>query len=106
MTMNHATAIGIPTPNEVMAFAAQQGIDQNLSAVLEMTRRIFPSARQVQVLVEEDPEIEDRYLVIEVHASLAVEQAVEASHRWHAELFQCCPPTHVSFFRLGMRLSS
>ena len=41
-----------------------------LPAVLAMTQRLFPDARRLALLVEDDPEIaNDRHLVIEVDVS-------------------------------------
>jgi hypothetical protein len=104
MSANHATTVGRPCSLEVAAFAAEQGVESYLPRVLEMTERVFSSARRIEVLVEDDPDIEDRYLVIEVHGSLTVPEAVRANHRWHSEIAQCCPSTHAHLFRLGLRL--
>ena len=53
-------------PPAVLAFAAEQGVTAYLPAMVEMTRRLFPTAA-LAVLVEDDPEIaNDRHIVLEV----------------------------------------
>jgi hypothetical protein len=60
-----------PTPTiqpDALAYAKKRGVDEYLPAVLEMAQRVYPGARQIAVIVEDDPSIPDfRYLVIEVH---------------------------------------
>jgi hypothetical protein len=88
---------------EVWAFAEEKGAAAYLPAVLEMTRRVFPTA-PLKVFVEEDPEIADeRSIVFEVIVpELDGEQLLAAHDRWHSGLFQHCPPTHVCLFCLGL----
>ena len=92
--------------DEVSRFAKEKHVEQYLPKVLEMTRRIFPSARGLAIFVDEDPEIaDDRHIVFEVEATgLNVEQAVDAEWRWCGEIFDVCPSTHVCVFRLALRL--
>ena len=92
----------IAIPADVYAFAAEQGAAPYLPAILEMTRRRFPDARRLAVLVEEDPEIaNDRHIAIEVDvAGITVEQYIAADRNWGHELFQLCPAPLVCVFRL------
>ena len=94
---------GIEVPQEVLAFAAEQGVTPYLPAVLEMTRRIFPAA-QMSVVVEDDPEIaNDRHIVIVGQVEKRpVSEALEARYQWHRGLFACCPAPLVSVFRQGV----
>src|SRR5437868_3206639 len=80
-------------PPEVLSFAAEQGVAPYLAAILEMTRRRFPDARRLVVLVEEDAEVaNDRHIVIEIDiAGITADQYVEAKRQWSRELFQLCP---------------
>jgi hypothetical protein len=88
---------------EVEQFAAAEGVREYLPPVLEMTRRVFPCARRMDVFVEEDAEMpEDRRIVIEVDVPLPVPQAVAAHHRWTREIAQYCPSTRAWIFVLGM----
>jgi len=103
MAANHSTTTGSLSSGDVAAFAAEQGVEAYLPRILEMTERVFASARRITVLVEDDPEIDDRYMVIEVHAPLTVAQAVAAMNEWYSSLFGCCPSTHAHLFRLDMR---
>ena len=93
-------------PQEVQAFAAQQGVASYLPAVLEMTLQTFPDARRLAVLVEEDPEIAgDRHIVIEIDlAGITPEQYVDRDRQWGHELFQVCPAPFVCVFRLSLNI--
>jgi hypothetical protein len=91
-------------PPEVLAFAAEQGAAAYLPAVVEMTRRIFPTA-PIAVFVEEDPEIaDDRHIVLEVQVpqDTGVEELVTTHRQWVDDIFRHCPATHVCVFRLGV----
>ena len=92
-------------PAEVSAFADEQGVAAYLPAVLERTRRVFPAARRLAVLVADDPEIpDDRHIVFEVDVPLTVPEALAAERRWSEELFQICPAPLVCVFRLSTDL--
>jgi hypothetical protein len=88
---------------EVVAFAAVQGVTSYLSAVVEMTLRLFPSAT-LRVVVEDDPEIaNDRHIVMVGKVQKqSVSEALETRYQWHRGLFACCPAPQVCVFRLGM----
>jgi hypothetical protein len=105
MATNHSTTVVPRVSPEVGAFAAARGVADCLPQVLEMTRRVFLSARRMDVFVEEDAEIpEDQRIIIEVDAPLPVPDAVAAQHRWTHAIFQCCPSTHSWVFVLGMNI--
>lgn len=106
MAMTTSTIPAHTFSPEVLAHAAEVGVAAYLEPVLEMTRRLFPAARRVGVLVEDDPEIAGvRFLVIEVDvAGLDPNQAAGAQRQWTQELFRCCPSTHVNYFCLGLNL--
>jgi hypothetical protein len=102
----NSTSVSLPLPpvsGQVTAFAEKEGVAPYLPAVLEMTRRIFPTAL-MRVLVEDDPEIaNDWHLVIEVDiAGMTGERLSEDRQRWIREIFEHCPATHVCVFRLGL----
>jgi hypothetical protein len=90
------TALPLPAvPPEVAAFAAKQGVTDYLPALLEMTRRIFPTV-PVRVLLEEDPEIPDfTAIVFEVHGdTLDLDDLYTRREQWLAELLKIGPPAH------------
>jgi hypothetical protein len=93
---------------EVAAYAAEQGVEDCLLPHWEMTRRLFPNARRIEVFLEDDPEIANlRFIVFQVAvAGLDVSQAVELQHRWCDESLQCCPPPRNSPFVLGLELGT
>jgi hypothetical protein len=98
------TTLPLPAvPKEVSAFAAEAGVSPYLTPVLEMTRRLFPTA-PLTVLIEEDPEIpNDRHIVLEVDVSRVDEDKLfDLDQRWFKEVFDHCPSTHVCVFRLGL----
>jgi hypothetical protein len=102
--MSSATVPLPVIPPEVLAFAQEQGVAAYLPAVLEMTRRIFPTA-PMTVLVEDDPEIaNDRHIVLEVQVpdEASVDALLQSRQQWTGDIFRYCPATHVCVFRLGM----
>jgi hypothetical protein len=98
------TALPLPAvPPEVTSFAAEAGVGEYLMPVVEMTRRLFPTA-PLTVLIEDDPEIPgDRHIVLEVDVSQVYEDKLfDLDQRWFTEVFDHCPSTHVCVFRLGL----
>lgn len=103
--MSQAITLHWTIPDDVQAFAEEQGVAAYLPAVLEATERIFPTARRRAVVLEEDPEISDlRWLVIEVDVPSTSEEALRARHQWHDAIRQCCPSTLICSFCLSMNL--
>jgi hypothetical protein len=94
-------------PADAAAFAAQQGVQAEVPAVIEMTRRLFPQA-DINMELDDDPEIaSDRHLVVRVRSvSMPVDQAVAARWEWHRGLLGCCPAPLLWVFRLGLELDS
>jgi hypothetical protein len=74
-------------PADVVAYATEKGLADSLLPHLEITRRVFPSARRLAVYLEDDPEIADlKFIVYEVEVpGLTVDQALEARHRCTGE---------------------
>lgn len=95
----------VPIPEDVAAFAAEQGVSAQLPVVVDMTRRLFPDA-EMFVQNEDDPEIaNDRHIVIVTRPKgMAVEEALEKRWEWHKEMFACCPAPLVCIFRLGLEI--
>jgi hypothetical protein len=96
--------LGHELPPEVLAFAAEKGVTPYLGPMLELVRRIFPTA-PFTVKVEEDPEIEDyRHIVFDVEVNgMDVSQIVAAEREWSSRVFQICPPDQALCFLLGTR---
>jgi hypothetical protein len=94
----------VSVPSDVLAFAAEQGVDTYLADVLAMTQRQFPDARRVLVGVEDDPEVPcDRHVLIWVDApGLDAEAYANAKFRWGGELFRLCPAPLVCVFRCAL----
>jgi hypothetical protein len=93
-------------PPDVKELAAEWGVTAYLEPVYEMTRRIYGNA-PVTVLVDEDPEIaNDRRILMEANVTAwDVPRMVDAQNQWCDEIYNCCPSTHVGFFRLGLAAS-
>jgi hypothetical protein len=68
---------------EILAFAREQGVEQYLQPLIELTRQVYPTATQFKVFVEEDGEIAESFIVFELDVPLDVQQSREADHRWH-----------------------
>jgi hypothetical protein len=90
-------------PLDVAAFAAEHEIRNSLSAVLSLTRRIFPSS-SIAPRLEQDAEMDDQWsIVVEVNvAGLEVPQLVASQRQWTEGLFACCPSTLAHLFCLRM----
>src|SRR5260370_23292309 len=93
----------VQIPLEVCAFAAEQGVQADLPAVVDMTRRLFSEAA-ISLELDIDPEIaNDRHIAVLVKGvNLTVDQGMEASQEWHRGLFHCCPASFAWVFRLGL----
>jgi hypothetical protein len=89
-------------PTDVATFAAEHGVTDYLSPVLDMTRQVFPNA-SVTPRVQEDAETpEVQFLLVEVDTTdLDADQLVAAERQWSAGLFDHCPSTHAHLFCLG-----
>jgi hypothetical protein len=87
----------------VISFAAEQGVQAELPAVVEMTRRPFADA-DIRLEIDDDPEIAgDRHIVVLVKAAkLPVDQAVATRWEWHRGLIGCCPAPLLWVFRRGL----
>jgi len=104
MSINTTTAVKQEWPPEVAAFAAEVGVTEHLPQVLEMTRRVFPTARRLEVLLIEDAEMENDWrIVFEVEAPLTWQEAAQAQHQWCRELFQCRPSVPACVFILSLQ---
>ena len=92
-----------PVPPAVQAFAREQGAAELLPGALDLTRRVFPDARRVEVVLEDDPEIvNDRHIVLDVYASTTVPQALDAYRRWNDGMSALCPVPLSCLFRLNL----
>jgi hypothetical protein len=102
------TAANWQWPADVLEFAAKTQVLGCLDPLLEATRRVFPTARQIRVSLQDDPEIADDWHIdfdVQVPAQ-DVPYFVETQHKWVRELYGCCPAPLVCMFRLGIHLVS
>lgn len=92
--MSQASTLHWTIPDDVQAFAEEQGLTHCLPTIVEATERIFPSARRRAMVLEPDPEIPDlHFLVVEVDVSLSSEEALRARRQWNDATRQSCPAT-------------
>ena len=91
---------------DVLEFAARSHVEAYLDPLLEATRGLFPTAREIRVFLESDPEIrDDWHIAFDVYAPRAdVPHFVKAQHFWIDELYRICPAPLVCTFRLGLVL--
>lgn len=92
---------------DVLAFATEQGVNDLLLPVLDMTRRLFPDARRLEVMLEDDPELaDDRHIVFEVEIGpTEVFRSADLHWQWSRNLFQLCPAKHTCLFGLHVNMS-
>jgi hypothetical protein len=73
--MSTPTVSAAPHPTvspDVLAFAREQGVEQYVPAVIELTRRLYPTATRFDVFLEDDPEIaNDRHIILELDVRTA-----------------------------------
>jgi hypothetical protein len=92
----------LSVPAEVASFATGQGVVEDIPRVLEITRRVFPTAG-LGLRLEDAEDAEDRHILVEVDVSACDEgQLLAAQTEWTDELFRACPSTHVCLFRLAL----
>ena len=88
---------------DVLTFAFSEGAAaEDVQTVLEMTRRLCPTAL-LSLRLKEGSEYADAHIVIEVDAhGYDDEHIALAQTEWTDELFQHCPSSHVYLFRLAL----
>ncbi len=93
-------------PEEVQAFAREQGVEDYVPVVLETARQVFPEA-EVTMELDHDPEIEDlcKLLVVVQGVRASVEQALERKTEYQRRLFAHVPAPRIVSFRLRLRLA-
>ena len=95
-------------PADVLDYADRHELRPYLEPLLAATRRIFPTARQIRVVLERDYELHDVYAIlfdVEV-AGLTVSQARQAQKEWNHEALRCCPAPLGPHFSLLLDLKS
>lgn len=105
--MTPTTTLPLPAISpEVRAFAVEKGVEQYLSNVAGLARRLFPVSA-THIHVEGDPELSDNWeIVFEINADgLSEAEQLCLRQQWTRELFQECPATHVHLFCLSLRHS-
>lgn len=103
MESNTATVLPLPDLSpEVLAFAEEQGVSTYLSAVREMTRKLFPHSA-IDVRIYEDHELPDiQQILFEVdYTGMEAPESVEATHSWSGGLFENCPAPLARYFCLS-----
>jgi hypothetical protein len=96
----------LPQPNEipedVRAFARENGVEDRLPAILEMTRQVFPGWEPTLKLVP-DPELPESYIVVGVRTAETDVPALRKLQReWIRGIAAVCPGFGGYWFRLRM----
>jgi hypothetical protein len=100
-----SSAPPLPVPAEVLTFARQQGVEQYLPGLIELSHRVFPTASRFEVRLEGDPEIpDDWHIVFRLAVPLDVPQSLSADRQWIEGLYRLCPKPVVCVFRLSLDL--
>ena len=102
------TEISWQWPADVLAYAAEHQVQPYLEPLLQILRRIFPTARWIKAYLQDDPEFrDDWHIVFDVQVEgLNLAQARTAREQWNHELFRVCPAPLVCTFRLCLDLVS
>ncbi len=94
-------------PADVAAFAAENGVTDNVVPLLELTRSLFPAA-PIEPLVEEDAEVPDvQWIVMQTDvAGWDADRLFAARQQWTEGLVRLCPAPLLHFFTLGLWASA
>lgn len=105
MSIDTSVPVAVEIPPEVVELAAEERVEEYLPKVIEMTRRLFPSASRFEVLLDEDPEIaDDRHILMSVGIHGSMSDAVNGRWQWCDGLGACCPAPLTCVFRIRLRL--
>jgi hypothetical protein len=91
---------------DTLVYAKERGVAEHLPAVLEMTRRVFPDARTVEVTVEDDvTNTGPRFLIVTVF--IPKDWGESRSYyltyeQWEEALFQICPARQAAEFGFNL----
>lgn len=91
----------IELSSDVRELAARLGVTTQLRKVVTMTREVFPGA-QVEVAIDEDPEIIDEVcLAIVVRTEINDANTLwQIARAWHQRIYECVDPFLAPAFRL------
>ena len=91
---------------DLMAFAKERRVAGYFDAMLEATRRVFPTARRIDVQVERDPEFADAdgilFKIYVPIADIPDPDIVGVVNAWHTEAARCCPAPLICNFLLRL----
>ncbi|MBI1916458.1 MAG: hypothetical protein HYS12_17250 [Planctomycetes bacterium] len=104
MSSQTITAPNPVVSQEVLAFAEEQGVSKLLPQFIELARQVFPMATKFDVFVEDDPEIPDRYIVLELRMRLTLPEVRAARDKWSEGFFRIYPYPRTCVFRLSLDL--
>lgn len=86
---------------EILALANKLQVEPYLDPMMEAVQRLFPTAREIRVYHDRDPElVGDEHITFEVDVPIAdVPDYGQASRAWGREVFRICPAPLVCAFR-------
>jgi hypothetical protein len=95
-------------PEDVRAFAREQGVEAELPAVLEAARRLLPGVSGVRCLLEEDPEVMGlRHIVVIVQGTDPdAKSTLQVYTAWAQALFAIVGSRRVCTFQLEVERPS
>jgi hypothetical protein len=92
-------------PEEILAFARDHtGILGHLRVALDAVQRHFPSRSKLEVRLEDDPEIQGEWLVIEVTVTDNVDRCLDAYNRCVLDWAKSLPPEALTVLCLTYQL--
>jgi hypothetical protein len=91
-------------PLAVRAFVAAHDLAEHLTTALSIGARTFPAGSQVALQVEEDPEIEGKWIVVDWSLGAAVDEALPCYRRFVTEWTAAAPPGVGNFLRFTFHL--
>ncbi len=91
-------------PPEVQAFAAEKGVSDYLSPVIDVARKAFPLSALAVSLGQDAEDETHRYIAIDIDAAgKTAEELLAGQRSWSAGLARVCPSPHAVYFVLGWR---
>ena len=94
------TFIDRAIPADVLEFASRQQLVPHLERALRLAESTFAAIRQFGIVVEEDPDSDERYIVIDVTVDLDADEVLRRDEAYARAWVASTPPDVRSRVRL------
>lgn len=92
-------------PLAVRAFVAAHDLAEHLAAAVNLGTGVFPAGSAVTLQIEEDPEVEGKWIVMDWSLAATVDEALQSYRRFVAEWRSSAPPWVGNLLRVTFHLA-